>query len=87
MKGNDRQDVDPLRAAIEKMKLYCAAHPHSPSAIRRPRLFIRDRLWIALLGPTAEEGVVGIGSTVEAALGAFDSEYQTMSRTPAKPDS
>jgi hypothetical protein len=86
MKGKLRQDVDPMRAATEQMKVYCGAHPDSPSAVRRPRLFIRDELWVALLGPNAEEGVVGIGSTVEAALSAFDSQYRTGSRPTPKSD-
>src|SRR5215831_20079265 len=62
-------------AAMEQMELYCQAHPGSPSAISRPRLFIRGELWIALLGPSVEEGIVGIGSTVAAALRAFDVQY------------
>src|ERR1044072_5717035 len=62
-------------AAMEQMELYCEAHPGSPSAVRRPRLFVRGELWIALLGPSVEEGIVGIGSTVTAALRAFDAQY------------
>jgi hypothetical protein len=62
-------------AAMEQMELYCEAHPGSPSAVRRPRLFVRGDLWIALLGPNVEEGIVGIGPTVTAALRAFDSQY------------
>jgi len=62
-------------AAMEQMELYCEAHPGSPSAVRRPRLFIRGELWIALLGPSVEEGIVGIGATVTAALRAFDAQY------------
>lgn len=62
-------------AAMKQMELYCMAHPGSPSAVRRPRLFVRGELWIALLGPSVEEGVVGIGSTVAAALRAFDTQY------------
>jgi len=62
-------------AAMEQMELYCEAHPGSPSAVRRPRLFVRGELWIALLGPSVEEGIVGIGPTVTAALRAFDSQY------------
>jgi hypothetical protein len=57
------------------MELYCAAHPGSPSAMRRPQLFFRSDLWIALLGPSLEEGIVGIGPTVAAALRAFDAQY------------
>jgi hypothetical protein len=60
---------------MERMELYCNAHPGSPSAARRPQLIYRGELWIALLGPTVEEGIVGIGQTVEAALRAFDAQY------------
>jgi hypothetical protein len=62
-------------AAIEQMKVYCTLHPGSPSAVRRPQLFFRGELWIAVLGPSVEEGIVGIGPTVAAALRAFDSQY------------
>ena len=71
-------------AALEQMELYCTAHPGSPAAVRRPRLFVRGELWIALLGPTVEEGIVGIGSTVGAALRAFDSQYLAGLRPPAE---
>lgn len=57
------------------MKVYCASRPGSPSAVRHPQLFFRSDLWIALLGPTTEEGIVGIGPTVAAALRAFDTQY------------
>jgi len=43
--------------------------------VRRPRLFFRGELWIALVGPSVEEGIVGIGPTVAAALRAFDMQY------------
>jgi hypothetical protein len=43
--------------------------------VRRPQLFFRGELWIAVLGPSVEEGIVGIGPTVAAALRAFDSQY------------
>ena len=67
--------ADPARTALVEMESYCAAHPNSPSAVRRPALSIRTGLWIALLGPTIEDGIVGIGFTVEAALRAFDTQY------------
>lgn len=70
-----RPIVDHAASAIEQMKHYCAAHPGSPSAVRRPQLFFRGDLWIALLGPNMEEGIVGIGSTIAAALRAFDEQY------------
>jgi hypothetical protein len=70
-----RRIVDYAAAAIEQMKHYCAAHPGSPSAVRRPQLSSRGDLWIALLGPNVEEGIVGIGPSVAAALRAFDAQY------------
>ena len=66
---------DPTLAAMEEMQSYCLAHPGSPAAVRRPRVSMRGDLWVALLGPTVEKGVVGIGPSVEAALRAFDAQY------------
>lgn len=59
----------------EAMNYYFAAHPGSPAAVRRPQLLMRGALWVAILGPNAEEGIVGVGPTVEAALGDFDNQY------------
>jgi hypothetical protein len=73
--SRERHAIDYALAAMEQMELYCQAHPRSPSAVRQPRLFVRGELWIALLGPSVEEGIVGIGSTVTAALRAFDAQY------------
>jgi hypothetical protein len=47
-----------------------------------PRLFFRSELWIALLGRSIEEGIVGIGPNVEAALRAFDAQYLAGLRSP-----
>ena len=76
--------TDHALAAMEQMELYCLAHPSSPAAVRRPRLFVRGELWIALLGPNVEEGIVGIGPTVTAALRAFDAQYLAGLRPPAE---
>src|SRR5207237_8079602 len=81
--SSGRHAVDSTMGAMERMDLYCAAHPGSPSAARRPQLFLRSHLWIALLGPSVEEGIVGIGATVEAALRAFDAQYLAGLRPPA----
>jgi hypothetical protein len=82
-RGSYRERVrDYAAAATEQMELYCGTHPGSPSAVRRPRLFVRNELWIALLGPSFEEGIAGIGPTVEAALRAFDSQYLAGLRPP-----
>jgi hypothetical protein len=71
-------------AAMEIMQHYCEVHPESPAAVRWPRLFIRSGIWIALLGPTVEEGIVGIGNTVEAALQTFDAQYLAGLHPPEK---
>jgi hypothetical protein len=78
--------MDYALAAMEQIELYCQAHPGSPAAVRRPRLFVRGELWIALLGPTVEEGIVGIGPSVTAALRAFDSQYLAGLRPSARGD-
>src|SRR5947209_7500755 len=83
-KRNGSHMLDATMAAMERMELYCAAHPGSPTAARRPRLLYRGQLWIALLGPSVEEGIVGIGQTVEAALRAFDAQYLAGLRPPAQ---
>jgi hypothetical protein len=77
-----RRVLDYAEAALQQMKEYCTARPGSPSAVRRPQLFFRGELWIALLGPNVEEGIVGIGPTVAAALHAFDSQYLAGLRPP-----
>jgi len=82
-----RRVADYASAAIEQVELYCAAHPGSPSAVRRPRLSFRSELWIALLGPSMEEGIVGIGPTVAAALRAFDAQYLAGLRPTVERDS
>src|SRR5256714_4012101 len=82
LNGSDRFSLDPSMAAMQRMELYCEAHPGSPSAARRPKLIYRGQLWVALLGPTVEEGIVGIGQTVDAALRAFDAQYIAGLRAP-----
>jgi hypothetical protein len=75
--------ADPARMALDGMESYCAAHPDSPSALRRPNLSFRNGLWIALLGPSVGEGIVGLGDSVEAALRAFDAQYNIRLRPPS----
>jgi hypothetical protein len=74
--------MDYAAAATEQMELYSRAHPGSPSAVRRPQLFFRGDLWVAVLGPSVEEGIAGIGPTVAAALRAFDAQYLAGRRPP-----
>ena len=79
---HQRRVLDHSAAAIEQMKHYCETDPESPSAVRRPQLFFRGDLWIAVLGPSVDEGIVGIGPTVAAALRAFDTQYLVRSHSP-----
>jgi hypothetical protein len=71
---------------MEEMNLYCAAHPGSPAAIRRPRLSIRGRTVVTLLGPAIEEGIAGFGHSVSAALRPFDAQYSRALRPPSDLD-
>jgi len=50
--------------------------------MRCPQLFVRGDLWIALLGSSLEDGIVGIGPTVAEALRAFDAQYSIGLRAP-----
>ena len=72
---NGQHTVDRTLVAMQEMEQYCAAHPRSPAAIRRPRLSIRGRTFVALLGSNIEEGIAGFGDSVRAALRAFDAQY------------
>ena len=71
----ESEQINTPDQASEEMIKYCASHPKSPTAMRRPQLSLRNGLWIALLGFSVEDGIVGIGSTVEGALRAFDTRY------------
>jgi hypothetical protein len=75
-------DLKVAAASLERAELYFAAHPGSPSAARRPQISVRSGTWIALLGQNIEEGIVGFGSSVEAALRAFDAQYLKALRPP-----
>ena len=81
MKRTDRPM--PMAAALERAELYFAAHPGTPAAVRRPKLFQRSGTWVALLGSTVRDGIVGLGPTVEAALRAFDVQYLAAIRPTA----
>jgi len=70
------------QAAIEEMESYFAEHPGSPSAVRRPLLSLRGKIWVALLGRNLREGIAGFGPTVDAALNDFDAQYLRALRPP-----
>jgi hypothetical protein len=67
------QHLDPWMS--DRMERYCVLHPRSPSAVRRPQLSRRRGTFVVLLGHSLENGIVGIGNTVENALRAFDLQY------------
>jgi hypothetical protein len=76
------KDIDQAMAAKERAELYFAAHPGSPAAVCRPELSIRSGRWVALLGRAMEDGIIGMGSTVETAFRAFDAQYLAALRPP-----
>src|SRR5436305_11831162 len=70
--------------AIKGAQNYFAMHPGSPSAVRRPRLRLPSGRWIATLGRTFQERIIGIGTTVEAAFHSFDAQYLAALRPPRR---
>ena len=70
--------------ANKRAELYFAEHPGSPAAVRRPQLSIRSGTWVAVLGPNVQDGIVGMGATVETALRAFDYQYLAALRPPGE---
>ena len=78
--------ADQTLAAMQEMERYCTTHPGSPAAVCRPQLSIRGHTFVALLGPTIEEGIAGFGDSVQAALRAFDMQYSRSSARTANRD-
>ena len=71
-----------FQTAKEHAERYYTAHPGSPSAVRQPTISFRAGTWIALLGQSVGDGIVGLGTTVEQALRAFDVKYLNSLRPP-----
>ncbi len=63
---------DALQRDVEK---YCAAHPAGAAALRHPRITIYHGKYVALLGRSINQGILGFGSSVASALRAFDDLY------------
>lgn len=68
--------------AILRIEQYSVAHPGSPSAVRRPKIFREGDIFIVLLGRDVQHGIVGLGNTVENAMRAFDLQYCNALRPP-----
>ena len=66
-------DLD--KAILRVYEEYCAQHPGSPAAVRHPRILVDRGRYVALLGRTVKRGILGFGSSVTAALRAFDDLY------------
>lgn len=68
-------------AALEAQR-YCEEHPGGPAATHRPKVMRRGGTFVALLGSTLEDGIVGMGDSVAAALSAFDAQYLNRLQPP-----
>ena len=66
-------DLD--KAVLCVYEEYCTQHPGSPAAVRHPRILVDRGRYVALLGRTVKRGILGFGSSVTAALRAFDDLY------------
>jgi hypothetical protein len=77
-------NLNQLIAAQERAEVYFIAHPGSPSAIKRPALSKRSGQWVAVAGRFSSNCIVGLGSSVEAALRAFDARYRATLRPPTE---
>jgi hypothetical protein len=79
---NGLHRVNKTALTLREMDHYFRAHPGSPSAVRRPHLYLEGATFVALLGPNVKEGIVGLGMTIEAAFRAFDLQYSRLVRSP-----
>ena len=80
MEEGDKRRSSSSGDPTERMEFYCAENPESPAAMHRPQLMMREKLWIAQLGSSIQQGTIGIGNSVEAALRAFDTQYPVSMR-------
>jgi hypothetical protein len=60
---------------------YLRAYALTPASRLRPKLGMNGDIWLAVVGPSVQEGVTGFGSSPVAALRAFNRNY-----TASKPD-
>ncbi len=76
-----QEEAEREAEAARELERYCKEHPKSPSALRRPRLMPRGSSWIALVGSTLQDGIAGIGNSVQGALRAFDTQCANSTKT------
>ncbi|PZR86638.1 MAG: hypothetical protein DLM68_09470 [Hyphomicrobiales bacterium] len=72
---NGLHELSKTALTVREMDSYFMRNPSSPAAVRRPHLYLEGATFVALLGPNVEEGIVGLGMTIEAAFRAFDFQY------------
>ena len=75
-------DNDHTPDAMREFERYCETHSNGPAAVRRPKLLLRGKTYIVLLGNSVADGIVGLGATVSAAVRAFDLQYLKTIRPP-----
>ena len=75
-------DKDRTLDAMREFERYCETHSNGPAAVRRPKLSLRGKTYIVLLGNSVADGIIGLGATVPAALRAFDLQYLKTIRPP-----
>ena len=75
-------DKDRTPDAMREFERYCETHSNGPAAVRRPKLLLRGKTYIVLLGNSVANGIVGLGATVSSALRAFDLQYLKTIRPP-----
>ena len=73
-------DLD--KAVLRVYEEYCTRYPGSPAAVRHPRILVDRGRYVALLGRTVKRGILGFGSSVTAALRAFDDLYLRSHQLP-----
>ena len=75
-------DKDRSPDEMREFERYCETHSNGPAAVRRPKLSLRGKTYIVLLGNSVADRIVGLGATVSAALRAFDLQYLKTIRPP-----
>jgi len=65
--------IESLPAQLRKeVEQFLEEHPLSPAGRLRPRMGFSGGVWLALLGPSVQEGKVGFGPNPVSALRAFN---------------
>jgi len=69
------------QAAIQAdTQTYYARYPASPAAIQQPTIIVDHGRYVAMLGSSIEQAIIGFGSSVSSALRAFDYQYSALLR-------